>query len=83
MYSHIYIYFQARNPETDDYYDYKGILEYAWSMQLYQINNTTKQNKFVILNNFDGLMSAFMPWTNSSMIIQKLTYSTFMPLHVV
>jgi serine carboxypeptidase-like clade II len=25
------IYFQVGNPETDDYYDYKGIVEYAWS----------------------------------------------------
>lgn len=22
---------QVGNPETDDYYDYKGLLEYAWS----------------------------------------------------
>jgi serine carboxypeptidase-like clade 2 len=27
----IKIYFQVGNPETDDYYDYKGIVEYAWS----------------------------------------------------
>lgn len=29
MYS--YLYFQVGNPETEDYYDYKGLLEYAWS----------------------------------------------------
>lgn len=23
--------FQVGNPETEDYYDYKGLLEYAWS----------------------------------------------------
>ena len=27
IYSHI----QVGNPETGDYYDYKGVLEYAWS----------------------------------------------------
>jgi serine carboxypeptidase-like clade 2 len=26
-----YVFFQVGNPETNDYYDYKGMVEYAWS----------------------------------------------------
>lgn len=28
---YVYIFFQVGNPETEDYYDNKGLLEYAWS----------------------------------------------------
>ena len=47
------------NPETDDYYNYKGLPEYAWSHAVKSNQEYEKvKKKYVTLNSMIGRQSA-------------------------
>jgi len=49
----IYSNLQVGNPETDDYYDYKGLLEYAWSHAVISDQQYDKAKQVCDFKQFD------------------------------